>query len=492
MNSKIKSLEELIEISNKEKIVLALGSFRLLHIGHIEHLKQAKANGTLIVAVTAETLIDKSTKSPLNDTSRLEIIASLEFVDYVILQKISAVDIIKKLKPNFYAKGIEYKNSTDVGDAILLEKEAVESYGGKMLYTDGIVYSSSSIINSLNLCDFPKKTQEFLEQFRKKYSFNQIEALINDISNLEITILGEAIIDEYAFTSSLEKSAKEPLVAMQYKFSNLYLGGSLAIANHLSEFCKNINLITYLGDYDSHENFIKSNLPNNINLLKITKNNSPTILKQRFIDEYYMTKLFEVYKINQEQLNEKEELELINILKNNTKDCLLISDFGHGLIKESYLNKLKAYKCLNVQSNAGNLGFNFLSKYKFANFVCIDERELKLQGRDRYCHIENLLKQEHERINCDCIVVTRGKSGSIIYDGSCYTEVPSLNSEIIDRLGGGDTYFAFASVLSYLGCNPEIVSFIGNIAAGIKCKTLANSKNISKNDLLKTIKYLLK
>jgi cytidyltransferase-like protein len=86
-----------------KRVVLAGGAFDILHIGHIEHLKRAKAKGDiLIVHITGDRrYFEKRGYYPLStQIDRARIVASIRFVDYVFIynkphfnQKI--VDIIK-------------------------------------------------------------------------------------------------------------------------------------------------------------------------------------------------------------------------------------------------------------------------------------------------------------------------------------------------------------------------------------------------------------
>ena len=63
-----------------------------------------------------------------NQNIRSEMVASLDMVDYVVLSNSeNAVNVISKLKPNFYVKGQDYKNfKSDITKNILKEKKAVE------------------------------------------------------------------------------------------------------------------------------------------------------------------------------------------------------------------------------------------------------------------------------------------------------------------------------------------------------------------------------
>ena len=85
----IKSLAELSKKlhQNKSKIVSTNGCFDILHLGHIQYLKEAKALGDkLIVGINADISVKKIKPKgrPVNSENvRVQILAALEAVDYV-------------------------------------------------------------------------------------------------------------------------------------------------------------------------------------------------------------------------------------------------------------------------------------------------------------------------------------------------------------------------------------------------------------------------
>ena len=97
----------------KKTIVMCHGVFDVLHYGHITHFEEAKKNGDiLIVSVTDNQFVNKGPNRPLFDsTIRAKSILALQTVDFVIVSKAyDCVEILKKIKPNFFAKDIEYSD----------------------------------------------------------------------------------------------------------------------------------------------------------------------------------------------------------------------------------------------------------------------------------------------------------------------------------------------------------------------------------------------
>ena len=154
-----------------KKIVLAHGTFDLLHIGHIKHLDFAKKFGQiLIVTITADKFVKKGIGRPFfKENFRSEMLKSLKIVDDVfIINHASALPAIKAIKPDFYLKGEEYKdNSKDITKKINLEKKEVKKSGGKIIYSGAITFSSSNLLNNY-FSDLPIELKKKITYFQKE------------------------------------------------------------------------------------------------------------------------------------------------------------------------------------------------------------------------------------------------------------------------------------------------------------------------------------
>lgn len=148
--SKIVTLEALTVLrktwkESGEKVVFTNGCFDILHRGHVDYLNKAAALGTkLIVAVNSDSSVStiKSPTRPIQDEiSRSEIMASLGFVDAVILfGEDTPFELIKTLVPDILVKGADYKPEDIVGYDI------VTGNGGKVLTLDFLPGYSTSLI----------------------------------------------------------------------------------------------------------------------------------------------------------------------------------------------------------------------------------------------------------------------------------------------------------------------------------------------------------
>ena len=87
-----------------------------------------------------------------------------------------------------------------------------------------------------------------------------------------ILLVGETIIDEYVPCNALGKAGKDSIMTLQKLKAEKYLGGTLAIANHLAEFCSDINIVSYLGECREYEKYVTENLKENISFTRCLKN----------------------------------------------------------------------------------------------------------------------------------------------------------------------------------------------------------------------------
>ena len=123
---------ELDELRSESKtIVFANGHFDLLHVGHLRYLRDAKAQGdVLVVAINNDESVAslKGTGRPLVPADeRAELLAALEPVDFVVIfEGDSPVSTLQRLRPDIHCKGPDYGSPERVP-----EYEVVKAFGGQ-------------------------------------------------------------------------------------------------------------------------------------------------------------------------------------------------------------------------------------------------------------------------------------------------------------------------------------------------------------------------
>jgi len=504
--SKIKNINELAFIINTYKnagklVVHCHGVFDLLHIGHIRYFDQAKAMGhILVVTITPDRFVDKGPHRPaFNESLRAEAVASLAAVDYVAINEWpTAEETLRILKPNIYVKGSEFKDtSSDVTGKIGREELVVKEIGAKLRFSDDIVFSSSNLINRY-LSHFSEEIQEYLPLFRSRHSLENVLLAIEGLSGMRALVVGDTIIDEYHYCDAIGKSSKEPCLAMKYQSHELFAGGVMAIANHCASFAKSVDVLTTLGGNESYKDLIESKLATNIRPIFNHRPNSPTTVKRRYVEGYTFSKLFEIYIMEDSPMPEQLDSEQCAWLADNLNeyDVVVAADFGHGAISNNMIKVLinqSPFLCVMTQANAGNRGFNTISKYPRADFVCIAEHEIRLETRDLLGSLRPMVGHLGEKLTCPTFIVTQGRKGCLVSTSKGeFVQVPSFASNVVDRVGAGDAFLAVTSLLARKGADHELIGFIGNVVGALAVEVIGNAKAVDKLATIKFITSLLK
>ena len=505
--SKIMDLEDLAQAlgsirTDGKDIVHCHGVFDLLHIGHIRHFQKAKELGDiLVVTITPDKFVNKGPGRPaFNEQMRAEAIAALDCVDFVSINRWPlAEEAIRLIQPRFYVKGSDYKDANDDHTGgIIIEEEAVKSVGGELAFTDDITFSSSNLINR-HLPVMSDELSEFLVGLSSRYSSADVLKYLDKASSLRVLTIGETIIDEYIYCETLGKSGKEPVLATRQMDSERFTGGIVAVANHVAAICDNVGLLSFLGTVDSHEDLVRDRLNPRIDSTFLPmEGDSPTILKRRFVEMYPFQKLFELYVMDNGESKPKETEALCDKLQKviHDYDVILVTDYGHGMIGPEvveYLCSEAPFLAVNTQVNAGNLGFNTVTKYGKADFLCVSENEIRLDVRSRRRDLRDIVEEVSHKLSCDRIIITKGANGCLCYGrNEGFINVPAMATQVVDRIGAGDAVFALSTLCAATEAPMEVVGFAGSLAGAQAVATVGHRISMERIPLLRHMETLLK
>ncbi|OUU80191.1 MAG: hypothetical protein CBC38_01995 [Gammaproteobacteria bacterium TMED78] len=143
-----KDLLNLVDVSKNlgEKIVMTNGCFDILHPGHIEYLKEAKARGDrLIVAINDDKSVKRikgENRPVMTLEDRAKMLYALSYVDWIIsFSEETPIRIISKILPDILVKGGDYKAEDIVGGDIVLKNGGTVT---SLCFIEG--HSSSELI----------------------------------------------------------------------------------------------------------------------------------------------------------------------------------------------------------------------------------------------------------------------------------------------------------------------------------------------------------
>lgn len=342
------------------------------------------------------------------------------------------------------------------------------------------------------------EAKDFMKSFGARWTAVSVIEKLQELSRLRVLVVGDAIVDEYHFVRPYGMPAKAPVIAAQFLEGEAYAGGALAVANHVAGFCREVHLVTGLGGDDSREDFIRSRLRDNVTPHFVIQPRRSTTIKRRYLRRFLLQKLFEVSFFDDGPLDAEVETGMLAHLESVIRDydLVLSADFGHGLITRRAVDLLCArsrFLAVNTQLNSINFGYHLVTRYPRADFVCIDEEEIRIACRDRQSPVEEIVRELSNTLHTQTITVTRGHHGSLTRgaDGQ-EASVPVLSRQVVDTLGAGDAFLSVAAPCAALGFPPELVGFIGNAVGAIAVRIIGNAEAVEPDALFRFIRTVMR
>ncbi|VVB82617.1 Bifunctional protein HldE [uncultured archaeon] len=336
---------------------------------------------------------------------------------------------------------------------------------------------------------------QHISEFKDKFSLEQISQDLTSLKKIKVLCIGDTVIDRYIFVHPKGRAIKDPILSTKFVKEENYAGGILAVANHLSSYLDNIKLVSLVGDQNPQLDFIGKSLPQNIESKFFVKPNSPTIIKLRYLDYYRGNKLFKTEYMNDEPISQALSEEIISYLSKELPnyDVVMTLDYDHGFINSEIRKLLQdksKFLSINCQTNSANFGYNYIDKYQKADFITLNEEEIRLPMRMKSEEIRDVSKKFYEKFNYPKFLVTLGKNGSVFFDKGKEYSFPILTNKTLDTIGAGDSVFSILSLLVHSGINDERIPFIANCVGGIDANILGNKDFVDKEKLSKFIENI--
>ena len=480
----------------KKKISLVVGTFNVLHAGHIRLLKYAKEiSDYLIVAVNSDK-IDED-KSLVKQKLRLENLKSLDWVDESFIWDKSINELVKKYKPTYVVKGKEHQNKYNI------EKEIVKKYKGKLIFgSDQFSFSSSYLINQ-ELIRLEKDRIKLPLQYlkRHKIKINKLKLFGKEISKLKVAILGDLIVDEYINCEALGMSREQASIVAKPLESFKFGGGAGIVASHASNLGAKAYLFSMTGN-DKLKKFVTDNLKKNkVSFYNFSSNNRPTSLKKRYLNNNHS--IFRLNILRQLEIDEQKQNTIFLKLKKIIKklDLIIFSDFNYGFLPQRLVEKIiklaKENKTYLVADSQSSSQIGDVSRFKNVNLITPTEHEARVSLKNYDDGLVIIAEKLRKITNNEHLILTLGKDGIVIQTknskknskSNFETEkISSLIQQAKDAAGAGDALLVSVSLaLASKKFNIYEASLIGSIASAIQISKLGNVP-LNKREILNCLK----
>lgn len=333
---------------------------------------------------------------------------------------------------------------------------------------------------------------EDIENLERKLTFNEkmIDDYLEEISKLNVLVIGETMIDRYYFGNQMIPFRTEYLIEFFIDDMEEYLGGAGLVSNNVAEFVNSVDLFTLT---NKNYKYITDRLKERVRLIPIPVDDYPMPVKIRYVDNSTKKQYLKATIMNDNPISESIENTIISKLDMDKYDIVIVIDKGHGLMTDRIIDFIRVsnkYISINCQANSENRGFNRIDRYKKVNIITLNQMEMRMLLQDKYSDELELIDKFNKIINYDRLVFTMSSLGCIITNGKDIKYAyDDINREVVDSIGAGDAVQVIVTLLSYVETPLDLTATVGNIAGGIVCRTVGTNKGLLKEDLLQELKY---
>ena len=458
--------------------VFVSGAFNVLHPGHIRLLRFAKEFGDyLIVAVYSDSIAKNGAHVP--EQLRFEGVQSNSWVDESFIMREPIADVLMRLKPDVVVKGKEFELNYNP------EKEVLEQYGGKLVFSSGeTIFSSVDLIRKEfleyqpNLSSIP---HDYLS--RHDLSIPALITLLLKFSKLKICVIGDLIIDEYIACQPLGMSQEDPTIVVTPIESRQFLGGAGIVAAHAAGLGAEVYFISVTGNDLVREFALKELSNSSVKSFLLIDEKRPTTLKQRFRSKGKT--LLRVSHLHQGAVSIPIQEEILKIFKDEISsiDLLVFSDFNYGCLPQPMVDQIisiaKSRGVMMAADSQSSSQVGDISRFKNMDLLTPTEHEARISTRNQHDGLVVLAEQLKKQSDSKNILLKMGEEGVLVHAeveaSSWLTDrIGALNSAAKDVSGAGDSLLITSAMALASGGNIWEGAFLGSIAAAVQVGRVGN------------------
>ena len=302
----------------------------------------------------------------------------------------------------------------------------------------------------------------------------------------KILVIGDLIIDHYLWGSSDRISPEAPVPVVKIKNESLKLGGAGNVVSNLKALGSNVDVLSVIGNCEN--SVLLKSLFNKISVdtkFLIVEKNRIVSKKNRLISAHQQVARYDIESSN--EISKTSQKLLLSSLENImlTYECLLLSDYGKGVLTNSLtMEIIKIANINSIKVLVDPKGIDY-SKYKSSYLLTPNINEasnatkINISDESSLYKAQVLLKEKYKLTKS---IITLSEDGISIYDGKL-RNYPTVAREVFDVTGAGDTVLASLGFAVACNMNIDDAVIFANLAAGVAVGRIG-SATVSLNEII--------
>ena len=298
------------------------------------------------------------------------------------------------------------------------------------------------------------------------------EQILKDLKLLNITVLGDVMLDEFVWGDVTRISPEAPVPVVDVRKESRHLGGAANVLANLSALGAVGSVVGVVGD-DAAADYLRSGLASLGSVAienLITDKTRPSTTKTRIVAHSQL--VVRADRESRKLVGPEIENRIIERLKAslNEAHAFVVSDYDKGVVTPRILSEVLplAYGRIPVLIDPKLRNFD---SYRPATLITPNHHEaLKMSNTEEDTDQGLKIAAEiiQERLGCDSVLITRGDRGMMLLGKDrSPVYVKTAAREVYDVTGAGDTVIAALAGALATGASMLEAATFANHAAGI-------------------------
>jgi len=458
--------------------VMVFGIFNIVHPGHIRLFRFAKElSERLVVGVLSDGLA--GTSGHVTEQNRLEGVRANGYVDECFLVDTGIREVLEQRRPRVVVKGKEYEGTAN------LEERIVESWGGRLVFSSGESFLSSSDLIRRELDAGSRSRPTVPEQYLKRHGITRegLAEVVRRFEGARIAVAGDMIVDDYVTCDAIGMSREEPTLVVTPVETSRYLGGAGIVAGHAASLGAEVHLLSVVGA-DAEGGYCRDELDRmGVMARLVVDETRPTTLKQRFRSEG--RGLLRVSRLSQQGLAQDLQDEFVRQFEaiGGGLGAFIFSDFNYGCLPTPLVSRLmpvlRAAGTVVAADSQSSSQVGDISRFAGATVITPTEHEARVALRNQSDGLVVVAESLGSLVGAEHVLLTLGAEGTLVNStggaGRWTTDrLPALNDSPKDVSGAGDCLLTAATLALTVGASIWEAACLGAIAASVQVGKVGN------------------
>ena len=291
------------------------------------------------------------------------------------------------------------------------------------------------------------------------------------VSDLNIIVIGDIILDEYIDGTITRMSAEAPIPIVDKTGSKYVLGGSANVATNIKSLGASPILLGTIGDDEYGKRISQKLDEKDISSQHLTKINKPTTVKTRVTVD--RKQIFRIDNEDTSFISAEEEQKMLNqlnvILANQTIDGIILQDYNKGIFSEYMIKSVIEFAKSHRITTFVDPKFDNYWFYKEVDFFKPNKKEIYTALDDDSLSIKEAMNQTISKLNCGQIICTLAQDGIAYISESEFIQNSTQKIDVVDVSGAGDTTMSMIAIATLLGYNANEILELSNAAGRAAC-----------------------